>query len=267
MMMDNNTLIPKKRPESVPPGLMGGTTGDLKRESIAQVINLLRTNTQNIFHLENHDYDPTQDPNINTTTNNNNTTSNNNTTTNNTNNNYNNNNYNSNNYSNNYNNNYNNFNSLAPPSLANKKISTLKERGHKYSKSATTSADFKSAVSLSNQSNFQWDSRINEGKGGGAAGDGDLLGVGEVAGDWMKGRPRSYSESTSSPLSFLDSDPNSPSLSPTISKKKGKKEKRSSKPLAPVMPFTSNKRGSIINDKGDGIISINVADTRYAREC
>lgn len=190
-----------------------------KRESISQVINLLRTNTQNIFHLENSQNSLENNHNLSTSA------------------------------------------TLTPTyNASNKKISNLKEKqGHKHSKSTTSAMDLKSAISLAqgmtSMGFFEWDRPTTT-----APVNPDPFGLG---GDdvWRGSRPRSYSESYHSPpILDADSPSSSASISPTPTKKtKGKrdKEKRGSKPLAPVMAFTTgpSNRKSLPPGEG-GVLSV-----------
>jgi hypothetical protein len=168
---------------------------DLKKEAISQVINLLRTNTQNIFHLEKLDI-PILDADVDDA---------------------------------------NNINYSDPlPAPTNKKVSTLKlpKGHHKHSRSATTAADYK----IAQEKALEWHASTPAS---------ELLSI-----DWSS-RPRSYSEApTPTFLSNAAPPPTSPSV-----KRKGKKdkEKRGSKPLAPVMAFTSTpKRGTSLLDVDTG---------------
>lgn len=176
---------------------------DLKTETLSQVLNLLRTNTQNIFHLESLNI-PGVDPSIN-------------------------NNFNDNIINNplaqstpihsGNNNNGNNISPNVSPAVINKKDHPVKPKiNHKHSRSATTAADYRLAQERARELALK--------------NNPELLSI-----DW--GRPRSYSEAI--PPTILESSAPLSSTASPASKKKGKKEKRASgtKPLAPVMPFTS----------------------------
>lgn len=209
-------------------------SNDLKKETLSQVLNLLRTNTQNIFNLESSNFHG-----FNTYADDNNTS------------NINNDNIPHNPTDNPLNhstpipstgNNINNSNTSSPnvsPAVTNKREhNILKRRGHKYSKSATSAIDYKAVQEKVKELGLKNNNS-------------ELLSI-----DW--GRPRSNSEATTSSVTTTIIDSDSSTTASPASKKKGKREKRTSgKSLAPVMPFTitapTRHKGTSLLDVDDEI--------------